>query len=242
MKYEAKIQGNNDGSQTYSSSFVPESRAAGTPWVNISQTNAIAECASLGSGYHLITNAEWTSLARHIAAQPSNWSTGTVGSGVLSRGYSASTTNATDGFTNTVVASNTGINYEYNIGADQVGGSGLFDLKRTYYLANGKTLWDLAGNVWEWTTDICDSNWYNGGAWIEWGNANLSDYEIGLAGPTPLYESVQNAGMYWGCANDGNGIRRGGRWDNGLLSGIFAVNNNDAPSVYGINVGFRCVR
>ncbi|OQB08677.1 MAG: hypothetical protein BWY21_01145 [Parcubacteria group bacterium ADurb.Bin216] len=44
MKYEAKIQGNNDGNQTYSSSFVPESRAAGTPWVNISQTNAIAEC------------------------------------------------------------------------------------------------------------------------------------------------------------------------------------------------------
>ncbi|OQB09607.1 MAG: hypothetical protein BWY21_00723 [Parcubacteria group bacterium ADurb.Bin216] len=246
MKYEAKIQGNNDGNQTYSSSFVPESRAAGTPWTRINQIQAIAECQSLGSGYHLITNAEWTSLARHIAAQPSNWSTGTVGSGVLSRGYSASTTVASDGFTNTTIAPYTGLGYEYNIAANEVGASGTFDLKRTHNLANGQVIWDLAGNVWEWNSDTCNQgsgldNWYNS-AWIEWNNSNLDDYERFTAGPNPLYTSSQNAGRYIGCAANGDGLFRGGRYANGLGSGIFASCFNSLQSYISGDVSFRCAK
>ena len=246
MKYEAKIQGNNDGNQTYSSSFVPESRAAGTPWTRINQIQAIAECQSLGSGYHLITNAEWTSLARHIAAQPSNWSTGTVGSGVLSRGYSASTTVASDGFANTTIAPYTGLGYEYNIAANEVGASGTFDLKRTHNLANGQVIWDLAGNVWEWNSDTCNQgsgldNWYNS-AWIEWNNSNLDDYERFTAGPNPLYTSSQNAGRYIGCAANGDGLFRGGRYANGLGSGIFALCFNSLQSYISGDVSFRCAK
>ena len=40
------------------------STAAGTPQVSITQTAAASACAALGNGSHLITNAEWTILAR----------------------------------------------------------------------------------------------------------------------------------------------------------------------------------
>ncbi|BFT94001.1 hypothetical protein MNSC_00090 [Minisyncoccus archaeophilus] len=236
MKYEAKNVGG-----------VATSTTSGTPWVSISQTSSISACSALGSGYHLITNAEWTSLARHLASQPSNWSTGTVGSGVLSRGYSASTTNASDGFTNTAVAPSTGAGYEYNTGVNTVGPSGVFSLKRTHNLANGKTIWDLAGNVWEWNSDTCtqgsgSGNWYNSGAWIEWSDANLDDYERITAGPSPLYTSTQNAGRYYGCTTTGNGLIRGGYWNYGLISGLFAANLSNLPSHTSTNIGFRCAR
>jgi formylglycine-generating enzyme required for sulfatase activity len=247
MKYQAKIQGNSNGNQTYSSAFVPESRASGTPWVRITQTNAISECQSLGSGYHLITNAEWTSLARHIASQSSNWSTGTVGSGSLSRGYSASTTFASDGFTNTVPAPLTGAGYEYNTGANTVGSSGNFILKRTHKLANGQIVWDLAGNVWEWTNNTCTqgsgtSKWSSITSWIEWNGSDLNDYERPTAGPNPLYTSSQNAGKYYGCSANGNGFVRGGTWFDGNRVGLFAIHMADSPSFSGTATGFRCTR
>ncbi len=235
MKYEAKNVGG-----------VATSTTSGTPWVSISQTSSISACSSLGSGYHLITNAEWTSLARHLASQPSNWSTGTVGSGVLSRGYSASNTNASDGFQNTAVAPSTGPGYEYNTGVNTVGSSGVFSLKRTHNLANGKTIWDLAGNVWEWNSDTCTQgsgagNWYNS-AYIEWNDTNLDDYERPTAGPNPLYTSTQNAGRYYGCTATGNGLIRGGAWYSGLLSGLFTASLNDLPSYTLAGIGFRCAR
>ena len=247
MKYEAKIQGNDNGNQTYSSSFIPESRAAGTPWVNISQTNAITECASLGSGYHLITNAEWTSLVRHITNQASNWSNNEVGNGVLSRGYSASTAYASDGFTNTAAAPTTGTSSDvFNTGINSVGNTGTFDLKRTHNLANSKIIWDLAGNAWEWNSDTCtqgsgSGNWYNAGGWIEWNDTNLDDYERPTAGSSPLYISTQNAGRYIGCTN-GNGLLRSASWSHGLYSGLFTLNWNGSPSYTDISVSFRCVR
>ena len=59
MKYEAKNVGG-----------VPTSTTAGTPWVFISQIDAIAECASIGA--HLMTNAEWMELANDIELVSSN--------------------------------------------------------------------------------------------------------------------------------------------------------------------------
>jgi len=247
MKYEAKIQGNNTGSQTYNSAFVPESRPEGTPWVNINQTQALTECSSLGSGYHLITNTEWTSLARHITNQASNWSNGVVGSGVLSRGYSASINNASDGFTNTLPAPTSGgINDLFNTSANTVGSSGSFSLKRIHNLGNGNTIWDLAGNVYEWNSETCTQgsgtgNWYNS-SWVEWSDTNLDDYERPTAGPSPLYVSTHNGGRYQGCTVTGNGLRRGGDWTDGLYSGIFSLRMINTPSNSSSYTGFRCTK
>ena len=76
MEYEAKIQGDDNGNQAYNSAFVPESRSTGTPWVNISQINAIAECKSIGA--HLISNAEWMALARDIESVSDNYVSGVL--------------------------------------------------------------------------------------------------------------------------------------------------------------------
>ncbi|HQB50829.1 MAG TPA: prepilin-type N-terminal cleavage/methylation domain-containing protein, partial [bacterium] len=103
----------------------PVSKADGTPWVNITQLNAKAKCEAIGA--HLITENEWLSIVRNLELQASNWTGGSIGSGQIPRGNSDSSA-AMDGSTEL-----TGVN------------------KRTHTLSNGEVIWDLAGNVWEWT-------------------------------------------------------------------------------------------
>lgn len=50
----------------------------------------------MGSGYHLITNDEWMTIARSIEATASNWSTRKVGQGNLWNGVSNNTTYGCD--------------------------------------------------------------------------------------------------------------------------------------------------
>lgn len=105
----------------------------------------------------------------------------------------------------------------YNTGANSLGSSGNFIFKRNHSFANGKTIWDLAGNVREWNDDTCIQGsgiekWYNC-AWTEWNDTNLDDYKRGIAGPSPLFASINNAGRYWWCSANGNGLFRGGAWN-----------------------------
>ncbi|MEK7721808.1 MAG: hypothetical protein AAB359_05410, partial [Elusimicrobiota bacterium] len=88
MKYEAKNVGG-----------VATSQAAVTPWVSITQTDSITQCAALGSGYHLLTIAETQTINRNIEAQTANWANGTIGSlvsagGGLKRGNAGITDSA----------------------------------------------------------------------------------------------------------------------------------------------------
>ena len=115
---------------TYSDADVPNSSAPGDwntvsyvpgkipvstpnkyPIVDINQAGAITACASLGAGYHLITNNEWMTVARNIEQQGGNWSTGIVGSGGLYRGITGEGT-----VTSTSLGCNT---------ADSAGASGI---------------------------------------------------------------------------------------------------------------------
>lgn len=231
MKYEARSV---DGKAN--------STASGTPWVNINQIDAMTACSTIGA--HLITNNEWTLLARNIESVPSNWSGGVVGSGTLSWGYSAGSGGGT--FTNTEVAPNTGDGYEYNIGANTVGPSGDHNFKRVFYLSNGQVIWDLAGNVTEWTSDICQmgsgANYWQNSGWFDWNNSNLSDYEKGAAGPIGNYTAVNGVGRYWGCDANGNALRRGGQWWNGAYAGIFGLYMDYLTVSIEPHIGFRCVR
>jgi formylglycine-generating enzyme required for sulfatase activity len=120
--------------------------------------------------------------------------------------------------------------------------------RRTLTLANGQTIWDLAGNVYEWNNNTCqigsgNGYWYNSsGAYIDWTDSNLSDYEKYTAGPSGNYTSANGVGRYYGCSANGNAMRRGGTWDTGAYAGIFALVLNDVPTGSSANFGFRCAR
>jgi formylglycine-generating enzyme required for sulfatase activity len=113
-------------------------------------------------------------------------------------------------------------------------------------LANGNVIWDLSGNVWEWTNNTCTQgtgtgNWYNS-AWIEWTDSNLSDYEKATAGPAGSYTGSNGVGRYLGCSTVGNAFIRGGAWDGDSYAGAFALGLVYSPSIADATVGFRCAR
>ena len=83
MKYEAKAETNaggsydSDGLSVNLSNYKPGSTASNLPWRSINRVNARTECQSLGSGYDLISNAQWQTIARNLELQGTNWTTGT---------------------------------------------------------------------------------------------------------------------------------------------------------------------
>ena len=157
MKYEAKNVGGVATSQT-----------ASTPWVSISQTAARSACRALGAGYHLISEAEWMTIADNAANTASNWFGGTVGTNFLYSGHNdngpanalaASTDD--DGYygTNDSASSCDGVYNNFVVGDDTTSGRACAGQKRIFTLSNGNVIWDISGNVWEWTDAyIYDSN------------------------------------------------------------------------------------
>jgi hypothetical protein len=85
-----------DGDIIYDPSLFPDSRPDGTPWVGMTQREAIRTCDRLnsttnGTGpYRLITNAQWQALTSEVLSHADNWSAGLPGSGstILPRGNS----------------------------------------------------------------------------------------------------------------------------------------------------------
>lgn len=108
----------------------------GAPIVHFTQTQAIAACPT---GSHLITNAEWMTLVRDIEAQAANWANGVPNSLVSANG----------GLKRGNVGITDSASYD---GADPEQGMGR-NSKAKHVLSNGAEIWDLSGNVWEWTSD-----------------------------------------------------------------------------------------
>lgn len=245
MKYEAKIQGNDVGTTTYSSSMVAESRASGTPWVNLTQTQAQAEATALGTGYHLMTEAEWMTIAANILSVPSNWTSGSVGSGAIYAGHSdnapgnalAASTDDTNGYVG-----------ETNTGGNQ---------RRTLTLTNGQVIWDFAGNAWEWTDATIAANQQPGllsdssYTWHEWTDTAMQLHGFPM---TSHPDTISAQAAAWN-ASQGIGridtnynasiVRsfiRGGCWANGSDGGILALGLFDGPSDISSALTFRVSR
>jgi formylglycine-generating enzyme required for sulfatase activity len=220
MKYEAKQNGS-----------LPISEAIKTPWVQINQTNAKIACAALGPGYHLITNAEWTTIARNIENVSENWNTGEVGKGWIYSGHND------DEPENFLKASTNDSNGYYG-----TGNSAGSNQKRTLKLDNDEIIWDFSGNVWEWNNDTCvqGNPWYKSVFSIEWTDSNLKGSEKTLAGPLGNYTSRNGMGDYYGCTNNGNAFLRGGDYYSDTGAGIFALRLDVAPSDSYYDIGFRC--
>lgn len=136
MKYEAK---DVSGKAT--------SQVAGTPWVTISPTDALAKCQALGTDYDLITNDQWQTIGRNAEDVAVNWSSRTIGhAGGMNIGHSDGTPG------NTLAASaddNSGCE-----GTGQACSTSLWDAqRRTHMLSNDRIIWDMGGNVTEYVKD-----------------------------------------------------------------------------------------
>jgi len=205
---------------------MPVSVSSGNPIGNISQTDAITYCQTIGG--HLMTNPEWMTIARNLENVTANWSNGVVddNSGFMNQGnYSGN--NALDG---TNVYGN---------------GSETHDWRRTSYLSNGGLIWDISGNVAEWLDTSCLMvNYYNSGGQSEWTDSNLDDYERTAAGPFSISLGKQHGvGTYIGCSQDANSFLRGGATDESMISaGVYALDLNNNSSYLSGLTGFRCVQ
>jgi hypothetical protein len=152
MKWEAKCATTIAGTTICSpstgapsASKIAVSVASGTPWNNITATDSLSACRNLNTingvtdKYDIISNAEWMTIARSIEATASNW-VGGVNTGYISRGHTDNSPgSACDG---TVVNVQTNCTTLSTTTPNQ---------KRTHTLENGEVIWDIAGNVMEWT-------------------------------------------------------------------------------------------
>ena len=236
MKYEAK-----------DSSGVPTSAAADRPWVNISQLEAIAACATLGDGFHLITNNEWMTIAANIAGQGVNWSGGEVGVGELARGH-------TDSSPSQTCAADPNDENAYVDGSCVGSSTGVFNQRRTHSLSSGKVIWDLAGNAWDFTSYFNNSDkTLTDNSFVEYTliSEDPLDEESRTLKKSDLvpteksywdnWDSTKSIGQYFPGANgSGGALRRGGFYWEAENGGIFSAFSYRDENFVNFHQGFRC--
>ena len=247
MKYEAK----NAGADTTEDDMddIPTSRAEGSPWVNIGYPDS--KCQGMGTGYDLITNDEWQSIARNIELVESNWSTGTVGNGDLNQGHS-------DRIPLEALAAS-GDDNKACEGTGQTCNSTTWNSqRRTHTLSNGEVIWDIAGNVQEWMKNF--NRFFSPNSAYMSQITNVTHPDSGsLSGDTrtikghfgPSGDYTRLSSSPWGglgtgdvdsSGDDGGRILRGGSYSEDLENnGVFATFLDIQDDKIANDIGFRCV-
>jgi hypothetical protein len=251
-KYEMKIQGIDEGNTAYNSYNVAESRATGTPWVNLTRDQAISECQALGSKYDLILNSEWQAIARNIELVGWNWSGGVVGNvGGINRGNSPATV-----VNDYALAASADDNVSCYLTGASCNLTTWNQARRVHKLSNNYYIWDLAGNPSEWVKENHNTIFGSGDYMFVSQLTDASNptvFTLGELsatakfhfGPTNNYTSyttIPRAGLgilYWPARADGP-IHRGGHWGVNYGSGIFTTDTGWTPGAYSDGVGFRC--
>ena len=259
MQFEAKNVGG-----------LPASQPTGLPWVGISQVNARIACEAVGPGYRLISDQEWMTIAEDIARTPIN---NQLGSGFsLARGHSdndpgtrlaasASDQPAVlgcnlalpmDNPANAYVAGvceirGDGVNSKGYAGTNGNGWASSPEQLRTHVLSNGEVVWDMAGNVRNWTDQYVIATTSKPtpvvNAWQEY--TAITDYKSFeyIKPPVHTWTSTNNIGQIYTSSNDGvRAFHRGGHWNDGVTAGVFSLPLHFTPEYTNGNLGFRCVR
>jgi hypothetical protein len=236
MKYEAKQVG---------TSSTPISQASGTPWVNIDQTTATSNSMNVANctGCHLITEFEWLTIAQNVLTVPSNWNTGIVGSGYIYSGHS-------DGVPDNALGADSNDSNGY-YGTGNVAFS---NQRRTLTLSNNQIIWDLAANIYEWTsgTSTTGQPGVAGAGYIrsQWNeitipgtlSPNPSPASTGIVGASG-WNQTNGIGKVYSYADETilrGSIRSGGFNDGG--TGVFALNKSGGLSYFDDAIGFRVSR
>jgi len=254
MKYEAKVQGQDNGNQPYNPTFVAESRSSGTPWVGLTQAQALSEAAQLGDDIHLITNTEWMTLAADVLSVKYNWSGGTIGSGFIYSGHN-------DNFPDAALAASS----DDEDGYTGTGNQAPSNQRRTLYLKSGDAIWDMAGDVYERVNatitgaqpgvpgDSADIAVFAWKEWSDpqmvWNNLPAADRSSALAAIPELslintWSRDQGVGALYSNKNDTSEhvFLRGGRWVNGNGAGVLTLNLLHTSLSTDKYIGFRAAR
>lgn len=218
-------------------------------WVNISQATAITYSKNVigCTGCHLMSNAEWMTVAQNVLSVPSNWSGGAVGSGYIYSGHNDS-----------VPAYILPPSSDDSDGYYETGDTSPSSQRRTLTLTNGEVIWDLSGNVYEWTSDTIGPNQQPGlagetvVAWKQWNNPALLQNGLpstsmpsstGLSGAS-TWDSDQGIGeLYSNYGDTGTKvITRGRSYAGGVYTGVLAMHLGLSTSSTSAAVGFRVAR
>ena len=244
-KYEMK----NDGSDN------AVSQATGLPYMGFSRDGAITKCTDRGSGYDLLTNDEWQSMARHIELVSDNWSAFANSIAGLNQGHA---------FTPSRPLPASPDDNKGCYGTQHTcEGRSWAGQRRTHFLSNGEVIWDVGGNAMEWVKDNnIGSGEYGDNAYmsqvtrtshttarsLSGGTTTTARVVKDQFGPSGDYSAL-NFAFYGGLGyatlrSTGGTVVRGGSWYDGNQAGIFAVSLihliNDNGSINN-SIGFRCV-
>lgn len=234
MKYEAKQVGTTE---------LPESVPAGLPFTGVNQFEAIDFSRLVCSDCHLVSEAEWMTLAQNVLNVDSNWDndagTHKVGVGYIYPGHSDNEPS---------VALEANVDSEGYSGTGQTSGK----QRRTLSLSNGEIIWDMSGNVYEWTSLQTSGGQPGvvGGGWArrEW-TAVTADGSLSID-PSPKGTGITGAALWTSSNKIGQvessyeetslrGTVRSGSWESPDRAGVLCLNFVPLPTSYGPKTGFR---
>ena len=103
-------------------------------------------------------------------------------------------------------------------------------------------VYDMIGNVWEWTSDTAEYGIFNGSELPDSGYIIKVD-EYGNPRETDVSkESRSSLGRLWIDSASVTGVMRGGSYANKLDAGRYSLYAASPPTFAGDAVGFRCVK
>ena len=190
------------------------SQAGVIPWVRVSQVSARTACENAGK--NLCSDEEWLG-ASNVQGQTYYLPTGLNVAPyycVVSSG-----TYCTDNSYESGEACDTGT---YSGGA-----SGCYSEEGVY---------DLVGNVWEWTDEVVNVTNPDGVAGWKYANQE-GEWQTSTSG---LWNKYGNDGVYFPLTTTGHAVARGGTWLYGARAGPFCAALDSAPTLTLSYVGFRC--
>ena len=219
----------------------------GNHWVEIQafeKTDAINKAITPCDGCHLITDAEWLTIAQNVMSVPSNWSGGTVGSGFMYIGHNDNSP------TNPLAASS------YDSDGYSGTGSSSGDQRRTLTLTNGEIIWDISGNVWEFTSGQVSGLSQAGKTgqtiyeWTQWnavtkpGNMPVNSTPAFANPAASSWTTVNGIGLLWSNPAETitKAIIRGGAWYLAGAAGVFLTDTALTPTTSNAFTGIRVAK